>query len=131
MMLFYVVSLFVASTAMVAARSLTATTNNANNTSVNTLQAMTTVFALCELIYEVRQLRQVGCMKYFLHGWSLIKLSSSSCLLVGCMCYFYGPVSKIRSVGAFGVAAKWFGLIDYLRSFSSVGSLVRMITVRL
>lgn len=61
----------------------------------------------------------------------MIKLSSSSCLLGGCVCYFamLDP-SGVRSVGALGVAAKWFGLIDFLRSFSSVGSLVRMITVR-
>ena len=33
-------------------------------------------------------------------------------------------------MGAFGVALKCFGLVDYLRSFPATGSLVRMIAVR-
>lgn len=36
----------------------------------------------------------------------------------------------VRAAGALGVAMKSFGLIDYLRSFSTTGSLIRMISVR-
>lgn len=53
-MLFYILSLCLASTAMVAA-----STNVVANETLNMLQAATTVFALGELMYEVRQLVSV------------------------------------------------------------------------
>ena len=37
--------------------------------------------------------------------------------------------SFVQSVGAAGVSLKWFGVLDYLRSFRSSGTLVRMIVV--
>ena len=70
-----------------------------------------------------------GCVFYFSGPWNLIDCGASGCLIAGGACHFTGSLAGVRSVGAVGVALKCFGLVDYLRSFSATGSLVRMITV--
>ena len=72
---------------------------------------------------------KVGCVVYFTGLWNLIDCGASGCLLAGGACHFTGSLAGLRSVGAFGVALKCFGLVDYLRSFPATGSLVRMISV--
>eukprot|EP01045_Picozoa_sp_COSAG04_P030807 COSAG04_NODE_5477_length_1602_cov_2.314039_3_plen_82_part_00 len=58
-------------------------------------------------------------------GWS------PACLLAGGLLHFAdsSPEQLIQTVGAVGVSLKWFGLLDWMRSFSRTGPLVRMITV--
>jgi hypothetical protein len=70
-----------------------------------------------------------GLVFYFTGLWNLIDCGASGCLLAGGACHFAGSLAGVRSVGAFGVALKCFGLVDYLRSFPATGSLVRMISV--
>ena len=68
---------------------------------------------------------------YFTGPWNILDAVSSSLLLGGSACYFLRVQDGVRIAGALGAALKCFGLVDYLRSFSATGSLVRMISVRL
>ena len=70
-----------------------------------------------------------GVVLYFAGIWNLIDCGASGCLLAGGACHFAGSLAGVQSVGAFGVALKCFGLVDYLRSFPATGSLMRMISV--
>ena len=55
---------------------------------------------------------------------------TSSLLVFGSACHFVRIRDGVQTAGALGVALKCFGLVDYLRSFLTTGSLVRMISVR-
>ena len=68
---------------------------------------------------------------YFTGLWNILDAVSSSLLLVGSAYHFLRVRDGIQIAGALGAAVKCFGLVDYLRSFSATGSLVRMIVVRL
>ena len=68
---------------------------------------------------------------YLTGPWNTLDAASSSLLLVGSAYHFLRVRDGVRMAGALGAALKCFGLVDYLRSFSATGSLVRMISVRL
>ena len=72
-----------------------------------------------------------GTATYFTGPWNILDAVSSSLLLVGSVYHFLRVRDGVRIAGALGAALKCFGLVDYLRSFSATGSLVRMISVRL
>jgi hypothetical protein len=62
----------------------------------------------------------------------VIDYSASVSLLVSASFYFANRRTfgtPMRTVGALGVALKWFGFVDYLRCFERTGSLVRMVLV--
>lgn len=80
------------------------------------------------IVFTTLQMKE-GFLFYFTGLWNLIDCGASGCLLAGGACHFAGSLAGVRSVGAFGVALKCFGLVDYLRSFPATGSLVRMISV--
>ena len=71
-----------------------------------------------------------GCAIYFTGLWNVLDVVSSGLLLVGSACHFVGLMDGVRTAGALGVALKCFGMVDYLRSFPTTGSLIRMIVVR-
>ena len=81
------------------------------------------------LMMEGMQLAQGGCRFYFTGPWNVLDITASGCLVAGGTCHFTGAFSGVQTWGALGVMLKWFGLVDYLRSFPGTASLVRMISV--
>jgi hypothetical protein len=61
--------------------------------------------------------------------WNGLDVVSGGCLAFACAMHFAGDDELVQSFGGFGVSLKFFGILDYLRSFRSTGSLVRMIMV--
>ena len=69
--------------------------------------------------------------RYYTEGsiWNMIDVGMSVCLLLAANAYFQNDASTMTSLGALGVAAKWFGALDFMRAFRPTAAFVRMITV--
>jgi hypothetical protein len=71
-----------------------------------------------------------GWLGYIDTWWNLFDATASAMLLIAAIGHFVDlHTSFIQTLGATGVSLKWFGLLDYLRSFRHSGPLVRMIVV--
>ena len=95
------------------------------------LQGVSIACQLISLILQALRLSRLGCALYTDSWWSSMDVAASACLLAGGLLHFAdsSPEQLIQTVGAVGVSLKWFGLLDWMRSFSRTGPLVRMITV--
>jgi hypothetical protein len=122
----YMMALAVASSAMVSG----STTGGADpNMLVDVVQGAMLCCEAVALAMESVQLMREGCGFYLTGPWNLLDVTASGCLVVGGMCHFTGAATGVQTWGALGVMLKWFGVVDYLRSFPGPASLVRMISV--
>jgi WD40 repeat protein len=97
-------------------------------TTITVLVAAMMGVECLSLCNELRQLVRMGLRAYF-SPWNVLDSSSSILLLVGATAHFAGNTEGVCIYGAFGVALKWLGFVDFLRCFGNTGSLVRMVEV--
>ena len=97
-------------------------------TTITVLVAAMMGVECLSLCNELRQLVRMGLRAYF-SPWNVLDSSSSILLLVGATAHFADNTEGVCIYGAFGVALKWLGFVDFLRCFGNTGSLVRMVEV--
>ena len=132
---FHVVCLVLSSLAMIYTTQLhtddgSSSTTTQQSTTASVLQSVSIACQLISLILQALRLSRLGCALYMDSWWSSMDAAASACLLAGGLLHFADSSPQLlQTVGAVGVSLKWFGLLDWMRSFSRTGPLVRMITV--
>ena len=107
------------------------------STIVDVLQGATAVCVLVDvLLNHVLKIVRQGRKLYLSSLWNILETIGCSCLLVATGAYFAGQFfldgrldDVLQTAGATGTVLKWIGLMDYFRSFSRTGPLIRMVMV--
>jgi hypothetical protein len=123
LMVLYCLDVGVATTAMLS------TSHGWNGSLVDTSVGAAVIAELMCLASGVRALTLQGAQRYFSSLWNIIGCFAVAAVLSASVAHFNGTAELARTAGAFGTIAKYFGLLDWLRSYRQTGPLVRMLEV--
>eukprot|EP01052_Picozoa_sp_SAG31_P037103 SAG31_NODE_4737_length_2991_cov_1.986169_1_plen_802_part_00 len=94
------------------------------------LQGATIACSVLTLMLHILRVVRQSWARYMETLWNAVDAVSSLMLIAAATGHIADVhTSFIQTLGVIGVSLKWFGLLDYLRSFRRFGPLVRMIVV--